>query len=489
MAEDTQAVPPMPPPGEIVSSAALYSSQIANYRNTLAFSGSRNPTNIWSSMVRNDGSAMLYYRELEMKDVDVANGLDTLKGTVIERPHDVQPADSSPLAEEVAQFVRDQIAGIPNFEGMLDTLLDAPGYGFSVQELMFDTSMGQAQLLDIKDCPQELFLFGNRYEPQIGPLQFLTSPYASTGTLVPENKFLIYSYRPRSRDRMGRPLLRDIFWESWFKRNMQSMWMRYAEKGPGTAVVRYQDSDDQAAKQQAADIAQMIVDLPSLAVPQGFEYDKELLTIARSLSPDVFEHLYEALQKNIVRRLLGETLTSFGGDGGKGTQALGEVHSDTLEKKSIGICKAAASVVNRQLIRPLVLWNYGPKAPMPSWGWEIKQAEDLTQRLNRDKILQGMGLPYTEQYLRATYNVPAPEPTDTIVGPNPNTPAIPADPDEASDVAFSELRGSRLAAQRAVRRQLAEFDTIMAQLREKSVGDLRKRVGEIVDAVEPAEVR
>ena len=480
MADDTQSVPAMPPKGELVDSTHLLNSQIANYRNTLAFAGVRNPSNIWSSMVRNDGSAMLYYRELEMKDVDVANGIDTLKGTVIERPHDVQPFDSSPQAEEVAQFVRDQLAGLPNFEGVLDTLLDAPGYGFSVSELMFDTSEGQASLLDIKDCPQELFLFGNRYQPQIGNLQLLNSPYASEGSEVPEGKFLIYSYRPRGRDRMGRPLLRDVFWESWFKRNMQSMWMRYAEKGPGTAVVRYKDSDSAAEKQLAADLAQMIVDLPALAVPEGFEYDKELLTIARSLEPAVFEHLYEALQKNIVRRVLGETLTSFGGDQGRGSQALGNVHSDTLEKKSIGICKAAASVVNRQLIRPLVLWNFGPKAPMPKWGWVVEQAQDLTQLLNRDKILQGMGLSYTEEYLRETYDIPVPAPTDTIVGPNPNTPDVPADPDEAADVSFAEL-----ADKRQVKRQLDELDTVMDQLKKDSVGLMRQRVKEIADAIEP----
>lgn len=480
MADDTQSVPALPRSGEIVGNAALYNSQIANYRNTLAFSGNSNPSSIWSAMVRNDGSAMLYYRELEMKDVDVANGLDTLKGTVIERSHGVKPFDSSPLAEEVAEFIRQQLAGINNFEGVLDTVLDAPGYGFSVSELIFDTSMGQASLLDIKDCPQELFLFGNRFQPQIGNLQFLPTPYASQGPEVPEDKFLIYSYRPRSRDRMGRPLLRDIFWESWFKRNMQSMWMRYAEKGPGTAVVRYKDSDSAAEQQLAAELAQQIVDLPALGVPEGFEYDKELLTIARALDPAVFEHLYEALQLNIVRRLLGETLTSFGGEKGKGTQALGEVHSDTLEKKSISICRAAASVINRQLIRPLVLWNYGPKAPMPSFGWEIEQAEDLTQRLNRDKILQGMGLPFTKEYLSETYNIPLPASGDTVVGPNPNEPAIPADPDQAASIDFSEVDRSQ------VNRQLGEFDRVMEQLKRDSVGLMRQRVKEIADAIAPS---
>ena len=478
MAEDlTQAVPPLPAPGEIVSAAALYNTQISLYRNTLAFGGIRNPSVIWSSMLRDDGTAILYYRELEEKDTDVANALDTLKVSVLERPHSVTPADDTPLAAEVAAFVEGQLHGVPNFHGALDNLLDAPGYGFSLAELIFDTSAGQASLLDIKDCPQELFLFGDRFQPQIGQLQFLEQPQASSGKLVDENKFLIFSYRPRSRNRMGRPLLRSIFWSSWFKRNMQRLWVQYAEKGPGTAVVRYEDGNSQTQRQQAADLAQALIDQVAVAVPHGFEYDKELLTIARALQPDVFEHFYEAMQLDIVRRILGETLTSFGAEKGRGSQALGDVHSDMLEKKSIGLCRAVASVVNRQLVRPLVLWNYGPAAPMPKWGYQVEQEEDMTKRLNLDKTLQSMGLTFSESYLRNRYEVPSPEAGDVIVQPNPNTPQEPAVPD-ADAASFAEAADTH-----AAHAEMQQFDQLADQLRSESVDLLQKRVREITDGL------
>ena len=476
---DAQAVPPLPPAGEIVSTAALYNTQISLYRNTLAFGGIRSPSVIWSSMLRDDGTAMLYYRELEEKDTDVANALDTLKLSVLERAHSVKPADDTPLAAEIRDFVQAQLDGVPNFHGVVDNLLDAPGYGFSVAELIFDTSMGQANLLDIKDCPQELFLFGDRFQPQIGPLQFLDMPQASSGTPVPEDKFIVFSYRPRSRNRMGRPLLRSIFWSSWFKRNMQRLWVQYAEKGPGTAVVRYQDADDPKQRQEAADLAQALISQVALGVPAGFEYDKELLTIARAMNPDVHEHFYQAMQLDIVRRILGETLTSFGSEKGRGSQSLGNVHSDTLEKKSIELCKMAASVVNRQLIRPLVLWNYGPNVPMPTWGYETEQAEDMDKRLNIDKGLQGMGLTFTESYLRDRYEVPAPAAGDVIVQPNPNVPLTGSVP-TTGDTSFSET-GNEAAAQA----ELKEFDRLADQLRSESVDLLQSRVREITDGLAP----
>ncbi len=476
-------VPPLPPKGEIVTEQALYNTEITLYRNTLAFGGMRNPTMIWSSMLRNDGSAIPMFREMEEKDEDVANALDTLKMNVKGRPHSVQPFDESSQAIEVANFIRAQLEGLKDFDLVLDNMLDAIGYGFSVGELIFDTSMGQASLLDVKDCPQELFLFANRFKPQIGPLQFLDQPYASDGTPVPESKFLIYSHRPRSRNRMGRPLLRSVFWPSWFKRNMIRLWMLYAEKGPGNVVVRYNDGANEAEKQLAATIAQAIRDGVATGVPRNFDYDKELLTAARVQDPAVYEHFYEAMQLNITRRILGETLTSFGAEKGKGTQALGEVHSDTLEKKAISLCMASAGVINDQLVRPLVLWNFGPAAPMPKWGYEIGQAEDLDKALNRDQTLQAMGLPMSQGYLYRKYSVPAPGPKDVLVerAQQPVT-AVP----DAGDVTFAELQARRSSRQRnqaVAEAQLVQLDKLLDGMQDEASKLLAKRTVEIVDAM------
>ena len=103
-------------------------------------------------------------------------------------------------------------------------MLDAPGYGFSVQEIIFDVSAGQASDRD-RRLPAGIVLFGNRYYPQVGPLQYLDQPWASEGTPVPEEKFITFTYRMRGRNRMGRPLLQSVFWPSWFKRDMQRLWV------------------------------------------------------------------------------------------------------------------------------------------------------------------------------------------------------------------------------------------------------------------------
>ncbi len=481
MADDPiQAVPPMPPAGEIVGEQKLYQAQVSLYQNALAFGGQRNPSSIWGSMVRNEAMAILHYRELEDKDEDVGNALDTLKLGVLERERSVRPKDDSGLAQDVALFVQQQLDELPNFHGTLDCMLDAPAYGFSVQEMIFDTSMGQASLSEINDCPQELFLFGRRFEPQIGQLQLLDSPYMLEGTPVPEEKFLISTYRGRSRNRLGRPLLRSVFWPSWFKRNMLTLWLRYAEKGPGTAVVRYPDGADVAARQKAAQIAQAIISDAALAMPANMTYDQELLKIARALDPAVYKELFLLMQYAIARRVLGETLTTFGNEGGGGSKAQGDTHADTLEKKTVELCRGLMSTVNRQLVRPLVLWNFGPNAPMPTWAFDLEEDEDLAARIGIDSALQGMGVPMTVSYLTDRYDVPQAAIEDKIAVPGVNAPSVAIR--DSSAASFSEIAD-------VVRDELDEYDRLFAGLKKESVGLYKARVKEIADAVQPAEAK
>ena len=479
MADEANQIPPLPVAGEIVIDQQALQVQLQMWRGILAFGGTKDPSAVWSAMIRGDSSEFVYYRELEEKDDDVANGLRALRLGVLERDITLHAGDDSAKAEEVRAFIQSQFDGIPNFYAVLDALLDAPGYGFTVQEMIYDVSGGQASLLDIHDCPQELFLFGNRFEPQTGPLQFLDSPYAAEGREVPETKFLIYSYDMRARNRKGRPLIRSVFWLSWFKRNLLRFWLKYAERGPGTAVVRYADGADQATRQQAVQLAEALINQVACAVPMNFQYEKDLLEVARSQDPDVYDKLFQRLQYGIARRTQGQTLTSFGNEGGTGSKAQGGVHQDTLEQITRGIAKGAASVIQRQLVRPLVLWNFGPDAPMPKWGFDLEEEEDLAKRITIDSGVQRMGLPISKQYVMERYGMPAIEDGDEALVPNVSAPQVNETIDDRAT--FAETKPTPAS----VKKEMGEFDRIFDDLAKQSRADFKARAKEIADAVQP----
>jgi phage gp29-like protein len=157
-----------------------------------------------------------------------------------------------------------------------------------------------------------------------------------------------------------------VFWPSWFKRQALRFWLRFAEKGPGTAAVMYPPGATDDEKQKALAAAEAIINTVAVAIPENFKLVKQLLTSARAQNPAVYEKLYAEMKYSIARRILGQTLTSFGNEGGTGAKSLGDVHAEVEDEISQELAKNFAAVMNDQVVKPLVLWNFGPKAPMPS---------------------------------------------------------------------------------------------------------------------------
>ncbi len=480
--------PAPPPTGELVTPQILFLNQGSTYRLAAAFAGTANPTAVWQQMIDDSPQAIIYYRELEEKDEDVGDAIEELKLSVMKRNMQVEPADDSSLAVDAADFIQAQLDGLPNLRNSINAVLDAPFYGYSISELIFDVSSGQVSLTDVRDRPQELFCFANAGYPQIGQLRLKQYIGSYDGALVPEAKFITFTSHARAGNRMGRPLLRAVYWPSWFKRNVQRFWMRLAERGPGTAVIKHPNGADAATKNQALAAAEALVTEIAMAVPENFEVMEELLKGTRSADPNTYDKLYDKLEEKIYRRIVGSTLTSHGSSGGKGTQALGNVHAETKEERSVELTLQLDAILNRQLVRNLVLWNFGPACPMPKLRHETENEEDLGQRVTVDDTLQSMGLPLSKNYVYNRYGVDVPEKDEELLerpaAPPPPI-ATPAGPPDKPQ--FSLSGDPKREAQ--VTQEIADFDKLFDQLKDESAGIFRNRIAQVAEGAERANVR
>ena len=470
--------PDTPPPGDgtLVTPEILYLNQGGAFRMAEAFAGTGNPSDIWRRLVLESPDAILYMRELEMKDEDVGDAVAEVKLSVSKRTMQVLPADEhNSLAIDIALFVEAQLKGLANWRNNLDSILDAPFYGYSVMEQIFDQSSGQVALTGLNDCPQELFDFAPIGWPQTGQLR-LKQLIGGEGTPVPEQKFVVWSSRPRAGNRKGRALLREVFWPSWFKRNTQRFWMKKAEKGAGIAITKYPQGAERSEQMQALAAAEAISDQTAMAVPENFAVMEELLKQSPGGDPAVYEKLYAALESKIYRRIVGSTLTSHGSDGGKGTQALGDVHEATKEERSVEHTLNLESVINRQIVRQLVWWNFGPDAPMPYVSLDKSNEEDLGKLVTVIDTLQGMGLDIPTGYARTTFGIPAPADGEEVLARPPAPPPPIATPAGAPDKPQFAA-----AAQAQVDKDLEAFDTLFTQMSAEGREAYEARVSSIAD--------
>lgn len=461
---------------ELVTDEILESTQRSTLSLANGFSGTSDPTVIWQSMIRDFRTAFIYYRELEEKDDDVSSALEMLKLAVLSRDRQVVAADESSQAQNAAEFMEAQLAGVPNFHEVLESMLDAPAYGVHISEVMYDVSAGQVSLVDIKDRPQELFSFNPQYMLQTGPMRLMMNPFSfDGGELVPEQKFLIFSFRPRSGNRRGRPLLRRVFWPSWFKRQALRFWLRFGEKGPGTAAVMYPSGANADEKQKALAAAEAIVEKIAIAVPENFQLVKELLTSARTQNPAVYKQLIDDQKYQIARAIIGQTLTSYGNEGGTGSRSLGTIHAKMFYLKEVEVAIKLQSVINDQLVRPLVLWNFGPNAPMPKFVITTEDEQDLVQRIGIDSQAQSMGMPITKSYMQETYGYSEPATDDEVITPIQGGVGVAVSSGAAQTPSFTDREAIHNAK---------EVNQLLDALRVGVTEQYAKRIHEIAAAVQ-----
>ena len=394
--------------------------------NPIAFAGADNPSSAWRQMIADSAAAYPLYRDLEEKDGQISSALETRKDGVLRRDRKIVAASATGEDERNAQFAREVLAAIPNFDNVLSDLLDAAAYGVAVAEILWEQDGRRVFIRDIKARPQELFSFGEAGHPQNGALRFThaasnpTNPKFSPAApaagiaLLPEHKFLVHSFRPRHGNRRGRPLMRRVFWPSWFKRQDMKFWLKFIEKGTGSVVVRYPQGSTDEDKQRALDAAEAINDETAVAIPENFQIVSELLDASRAGSTDTFLSLADTLCNNeMARVILGQTLTQRGSEGG-GSRALGEVHQEVRFEKIAADARSLMSVINDQLLRRLFLFNFGPGVAPPRWTIPLDPPQDLVARIEIDRQLAELGVPLPLGYLQRTYSIPAPAPGEAI---------------------------------------------------------------------------
>jgi len=397
-----------PAAGELVTSKILTMVGL----NAQAFSGALNPSIIYRDMVNGSPSVFRYYREVEEKDTAIAEALETRRVLAMGRDSKVHSADSqNGAAQRYAAETAAFLESIPQFRLACSELLDAPAYGYSVLEIDWNSDESGVSVGRLIGRPQELFRFGGLLEPQTGELMLSDFP-GGQGKPVPPAKFLVATYHQRAGDRRGLPLLRRLFWPSWFKRQALRLHLHYLEKGPGTVVVKYNTSAADTEKDKALEAAQAIAEEIAVAVPETFNLLPEALQTTRTRDGNDFRMLFDYLDAEMTRMILGQTLSTRGAEQGRGTMALGEVHMQTLFEYIRNDLAGLEDVINEQLLKPWLRWTFGPqaleRAVRPYWRTDKQPPKNVTGALDQLAKARMMGakIPVLEVYERGQIRQP-----------------------------------------------------------------------------------
>ena len=421
---------------------------------------------------------MELFEEMEEKDPHLFSQLQTRKNAVTGLDFEVIPFGDEPLDKEIADFIEEQLNGIESFEDVENDLLDAIGKGFAVSEILWGYDEGHVVVQDIKTRHQKRFFWDT-----LDDSFKVRTKDAPEGILLPANKFIVHKYKARSGHTSRAGILRVVAWMYLFKNYDLKDWASFAEiYGLPLRLGKYApgaSDSDKAALMQA--LIQIGSDAAGI-IPDGTSID--FITTEKTSSSDLYERLARYCDEQISKAILGQTLTS---DSGGGSYAQSKTHNDVRHDLTVADCKALASTLRRDLIRPLCIFNFGEDKRIPYIRFDCEESEDLTQTATiLGTLIEKVGLRVPTSFVYKKFSIPKPEGDEEVATPPGQTAqgagfgpfSFKAQPGEP--IALKAGDGAGHGTQERV-------DRLAAAATRKSAGAFKKAFGPVLKKIENAE--
>lgn len=364
------------------------------------------------SAAEGDANAYLTLaEEMEEKDLHYRCEMGKRKLAVSALPVVVEAASDSDedvrLADEIRALVKR--AG---FRSLLKDLLDSLGKGYSVCEIIWQRgAKWRPARYEWRD--PRFFIFDRTSRRQ---LRLLDESDLAEGIELAPYKFIVHLPHLKTGLPIRGGLARVAAW-SWMCKNYAVKdWLAFAEVfGMPLRIGKYQSG---ASKEDIAILKMAVANLGSDAaavIPESMRID--LVDSVKGVSGGnvMFEKLANWLDAQVSRGILGQTATTQGTPGKLGgDDAQAEVRSDIRNDDALQLAES----INRDLVRPYIDLNFGPRENYPELALREADQDDLTLLTTALEKLVPLGLRVEQSVVRDKYGLPDPaDDAEVLTGP------------------------------------------------------------------------
>ena len=412
---------------------------------------------------------MELFEEMEEKDPHLFSQMQTRKLAVTGLDWEVQPFSEDERDKEIADFVSEQLKSIENFDEVLIDMLDAIGKGISIMEIAWAVEDGRDIIENIEYVHPKKLL----WDAATDEMKICTSEYPA-GVSLPENKFVVHKYKAKSGHAGRAGIMRVVSWMYLFKNYDIKDWVSFCEVfGMPLRLGKYDASASEEDKKQ---LMEAIVSLGTDAagiVPTSTMI--EFIESQKTTSVEIYEKLARYCDEQVSKAILGQTLTS---DSGGGSYAQSKTHNEVRHDLTVADAKALAVTIRRDIIRPLVEFNFGMDADIPLFGFSCHEVEDQKEvaEIYRTLVCE-MGLDIPKSHIYKKFNIPKPEEGEEILKPPRNETVMP------STEAAEELK----LKQKEGQIEQAQVDAIVAMSNRQAEGIFREMMKPIFKIIDKSE--
>lgn len=349
--------------------------------------------------------------EMEEKYLHYAAQLATRKRAVSGLQPEIIAASEEAKDQEIAEFIRGLL---PAIHAATFDLMDALGKGYSVCEILWDTS-GQ------KWVPQSLVWRDPRwfiFDRIDGQTLRLKSDAHQDGEPMPPGHFIIHRAAAKSGLPIRGGLARGACWAFMFQNFGVRDWVEFIETfGKPIRLGKYEggvvsDADLAVLENAVLNIGRDVAAL----VPKNMEIEFPGITPARANS-DLWRSMLDYMDSQVSKFVLGQTLTADTSSSGGGAYALGAIHNEVRLDILMDDAARYAETINRDLIPLIVHLNFPNVAALPQFRLRMDAPEDLKVKIEIVEKAVAMGQPVSVSWMSETFGIPLPEEGEPVLAP------------------------------------------------------------------------
>jgi phage gp29-like protein len=372
-----------------------------------------NPNRLASILREADAGDAIRYLELaetiEERDAHYLGVLGTRRRAVSQMPFTVEAGDDTPEAEGHAKMVRDWLMRDELTEEVFD-ILDTIGKGYSMSEIIWDTSEGQWMPLRLEYRDPRWFRFDRND---------LKTPLMLTDTgqevALPAFKFIFAQIKAKSGITLRSGLARVAAWGWMFKAYTQRDWAIFTQTyGQPLRLGKFGPSASEADKNTLFTAVSNIAGDCAAIIPESMQIEF-IETSNVGASSDLYERRANWLDQQISKAVLGQTATTDAVTGGLGS---GKEHREVQKSIQTADARALAAILNRDLIRPWMQLCFGPLKVYPRLKIEEPEKEDLVALSTAIGGLVDRGLEVDQGELRDKFGLSDPKPGAKLLRPS-----------------------------------------------------------------------
>ena len=319
--------------------------------------------------------------DLLEKNTDIMQAFSTRKNAVIGCKWHLEPGDGSDAAGKAAKALEKQLRecgdgdDADTFEDLLEDLLGALLPGFAVSEILWQPGGSIAGFHHIE---QTRFTMTGGYFPK------LVTKENPLGMDLPRGRIIYHKVRFHGGDPARGGLIRPLAWLHCFKSLDEKDLLSFIERHGMPFIAAMVDETSFNAEKNA--VKRLIRNFGSSG-GGIFTKNVELKLLECSTTGDVYFRLLEYLGDAVNKVILGQTASSGDSSGLSKGDAQSKVRQDILE----GDCRILQRVINAQLIKPWMRYNFGEAVADPQLVLECEAPEDVEKRANVLKTLYEAG--------------------------------------------------------------------------------------------------